>query len=543
MIFALCQTNPTVGAFQSNLALLCRYYHQALEAGADVVVFPELVVTGYPPGDLLYESDFVVTNRQVIEQFASEVSRRPAIVGFVDKVQGRLFNCAALIREGQIRQCYHKLLLPTYDVFDEDRYFTEGASLEVWNISVNGENLRCGIEICEDLWDANYDLKVTRELAQAGAEVIINISASPYHEGRLEDRLELIRGKVAEVKIPFLYCNLVGGQDELIFDGQSLAVAGNGALLAQGQAFEEDLLIVDPFADARIELCSQTREKEIFNALCLGVRDYITKTGFSEVVIGLSGGIDSTLVAAIAAEALGIEKVHGIAMPSKYSSDHSVNDARHLAQNLGIDFRVIPIQPAVDCFEAGLQVHFAGMKRDITEENNQARTRGDILMAFSNKMGWLVLSCGNKTELALGYCTLYGDMVGGLAVISDLSKTDVYALARWINAAAGREIIPGNCLNKAPSAELAPGQVDPFDYDRVSPLVDAIVEGRKGPRELIAQGYDRDLVLDTYRKVHRNEYKRRQAAPGLRVSVRAFGSGRRIPIVNHFDGLNVEKKL
>ncbi len=540
MKFALCQVNPTVGAFRANLDLIRTWYQRAIDQGADVVVFPELVITGYPPGDLLYEGGFVNTNLEMLAKFVRNVSK-PAIVGFIDIEGDDLFNCAALIQDGAIRQVYRKLLLPTYDVFDEDRYFTPGSGPEVWEIDVNGKSIRCGIEICEDLWDDSYPVKVTSELVRAGAEIIVNISASPYHEGRLEDRLSLIRDKVSEVKIPFLYCNLVGGQDELVFDGQSLAVNEHGQLTGQGAAFREDLLLINPITDLPItDLVTFPREQEIFEALCLGVKDYISKVGYHEVVIGMSGGIDSSLVAAIAAEALGPANVHGIAMPSRFSSDHSVNDARQLAENLGIDFKVIPIQPAVDCFEAGLAAEFSGLARDITEENNQARTRGGILMAFSNKMNWLVLSCGNKTELALGYCTLYGDMVGGLAVISDLSKTDVYNLARWINKKAGREIIPENCINKPPSAELSPDQVDPFDYEVVSPLVDAIVEERKAPQELIVQGYDRELVEDIYRKVHRNEYKRRQAAPGIRVSAKAFGSGRRVPIVNHFDGLSVE---
>ncbi|MBC8400769.1 MAG: NAD+ synthase, partial [Candidatus Marinimicrobia bacterium] len=449
---------------------------------------------------------------------------------------------AVLIKDGAIELVYDKLLLPTYDVFDEERYFEAGKEPVVWSLDIRGERLKIGIEICEDLWDDDYPVKVTRVLKEKGADLIINISASPYHEGRLADRLDLIRSKVADIRIPFLYCNLVGGQDELIFDGQSLVVTGSGLLLAQGTAFEQDLLIVDIGTDPlKIELKTMSRLEEIFKALCLGVKDYIRKVGYDDVVIGLSGGIDSTLVACIAAEALGPEHVHGIAMPSRISSDHSINDARQLAANLGIDFRVSPIQSVVDCFESNLQDDFSGLPRDLTEENNQARIRGDILMAYSNKLNWLVLSCGNKTELALGYCTLYGDMVGGLAVISDLSKTDVYALARWINSSTDRLLIPQNCIDKPPSAELSPDQVDPFDYDIVSPLVDAIIEDRQSPRMLIDQGYDRNLVQDIYQKIQRNEYKRRQAAPGLRVSPKAFGSGRRIPIVNHFDGITLEE--
>lgn len=538
---ALCQINPTVGAFRSNLKILNDWYNRSVQQGADLVVFPELSITGYPPSDLLHEGDFVTLNENILQRFAKKVTI-PVIVGYVRSDSGKLFNSAVLIKDGAIELVYDKLLLPTYDVFDEERYFEAGKEPVVWSLDIGGERLKIGIEICEDLWDDDYLVKVTHVLKERGADLIINISASPYHEGRLADRLGLIRRKVADIRIPFLYCNLVGGQDELIFDGQSLVVSGEGRLLAQGKAFLEDLLLVDIGSQSlEIEVRVMEREEEIYQALCLGVRDYIRKVGYSDVVIGLSGGIDSALVACIAAEALGPDCVHGIAMPSRFSSDHSINDARQVAANLGIDFRVAPIQAVVDCFESNLQDDFSGLPRDLTEENNQARIRGNILMAYSNKMNWLVLSCGNKTELALGYCTLYGDMVGGLAVISDLSKTDVYALAHWINSSTDRFLIPQNCIDKPPSAELSPDQVDPFDYDIVSPLVDAIIEDRQSPRMLINQGYDRNLVKDIYQKIQRNEYKRRQAAPGLRVSPKAFGSGRRIPIVNHFDGIRVEE--
>ncbi len=541
MKIALCQINPTVGAFSSNLELLTKWYSRSVKAGAELVVFPELVVTGYPPSDLLHERDFIIQNEKTLSSF-TEIVSVPAIVGCVRQKSGKLYNSAVLIKDGSVRLDYDKLLLPTYDVFDEDRYFTAGKETVVWQLDNNDDSIKIGIEICEDLWDDDYPVKVTQALKEQGADLIINISASPYHEGRLEDRLSLIRKKIADTQIPFFYCNLVGGQDELIFDGQSLIVSGEGRVLAQGKAFQEDFLLVDiDNQPLEVELQVMDREEEIYHGLCLGVRDYIHKVGYQDVIIGLSGGIDSSLVACIAAEALDPQYVHGIAMPSRFSSEHSVNDARQLAENLGIDFKIIPIQSVVDCFEENLKNDFGRLPRDLTEENNQARIRGDILMAFSNKMNWLVLSCGNKTELALGYCTLYGDMVGGLAVISDLSKTDVYNLAGWVNTSARRPVIPGNCITKPPSAELSENQVDPFDYVIVSPLVDAIVEERQTPRMLVKQGYDPKLVQDIYQKVHRNEYKRRQAAPGLRVSPKAFGSGRRIPIVNHFEGITMEE--
>ena len=365
--------------------------------------------------------------------------------------------------------------------------------------------------------------------------MLINISASPYSEGRLIHRSKIILEKVDELKLPFLYCNLVGAQDELIFDGDSIAFSADGECIGQGKAFKEDMLMVD-LSSPKIESINfRRREENMYKALCLGVSDYFMKTSHQEAVIGLSGGIDSAVVACIAAEAIGSENVHGVSLPSKFSSEHSLTDAQELTNNLGIDYRIIPIQDAVEGVERTLYSHFLGMKRDITEENLQARIRGDLLMALSNKLGWLVLSTGNKTELALGYCTLYGDMSGGLAVISDLSKKDVYDLARWINKIHG-DIIPQSSISKPPSAELAPDQVDPFDYEIVSHLVDAIIEDRSSPVELIAKGNDQEIVYDLYHRICKNEYKRRQAAPGLRVSAKAFGAGRRIPIVNHFEG-------
>ena len=537
---ALCQINTTVGAFNSNLQKMRDWYGDAVSKGAELVVFPELSVTGYPPSDLLHEVDFVTANELALKIFAKEVTI-PVIIGYVRSDAGKLYNTAVLINDHEIVDIYDKLLLPTYDVFDEKRYFTAGDSPKIWSLEINSRKYRIGIEICEDLWDDDYPIKVTSELSRLGAELIINISASPFHEGRLTDRYQLIKSKLSATGLPFLYCNLVGGQDELVFDGQSLAIDGAGKLLAQGPAFSEQLMLVDLEQPGQSELIVTSREEELFNALRLGIRDYMRKSGFKDVVIGLSGGIDSTLVACIAAAAAGPEHVHGIAMPSKYSSDHSVEDARQLAKNLGIDFRIVPIQRIVDSLESELAADFAGMERGLTEENNQARVRGDIIMAYSNKLNWLVISCGNKTELALGYCTLYGDMVGGLAAISDLSKTDVYALARWINSSSGKEIVPSNCLAKAPSAELSPNQVDPFDYEIVSPLVDAIVEDRQSTKMLIENGYDHALVLEIYQMVQRNEFKRRQAAPGIRVSPKAFGTGRRVPIVNHYKGTSLEE--
>ena len=535
MKIALCQVNPTVGAFQANKELIFSKYSEAIDNGADLVVFPEMVITGYPIADLLYENGFVEENMAVLGEIADKTTV-PLILGYINKENGNLYNSTAVCTQGKQVYRYDKILLPTYDVFDEHRYFTAGTDLGLCEVDIDGKTVKLGLEICEDLWDEDYDFKVSSELKKAGADCIVNISASPYHELRLNERLQLVKEKVQKTNIPFYYCNLVGGQDELIFDGQSLAVNGNGDLIGLGKIFTDEIIYVDTELSSKIEIPDEDREGEMHHALVLGVKDYFRKTGHTQAVIGLSGGIDSSLVACIAVDALGKDKVHGVSMPSVFSSAHSKDDAQKLAENLGIDYKSIPIPDIVDEYEKALQSHFENTDRNVAEENIQARVRGNLLMALSNKHHWLVLSTGNKTELALGYCTLYGDMSGGLAVISDLSKTDVYALSRWVNINAGCERIPGNCIAKPPSAELAPDQVDPFDYDVVSPLVDAIVEDRKSPAQLTADGYDNALVESVYQKIRINEYKRRQAAPGIRVTKKAFGTGRRMPIVNHYRG-------
>jgi NAD+ synthase (glutamine-hydrolysing) len=535
MKIALCQINTTVGAFNFNKKNILNYYSKAIEQNANIVVFPELTITGYPPQDLLLENGFVDDNLVTLKEIASQ-STIPIIIGFVRKENGRLYNSAALCQDGKIKNTYDKILLPTYDVFDEDRYFENGKIPGIWELKLNDEKVRLGIQICEDLWDREYDTKVSKLQKEKGADLIINISASPYHEGRITERQELIKEKVKDIKIPFLYCNLIGAQDELIFDGESLAYNANCEQIAQGKVFEEDLIIVDTETTIKKEYSVLPSEEKLYNALCLGVKDYFRKTGHSEALIGLSGGIDSALVACIAADALGADNVHGVSMPSHFSSGHSKDDARELANNLKINYDTIAIQSIVNSFETLLKPQFTGTKRNVAEENIQARTRGNILMALSNKFGWMVLSTGNKTEIALGYCTLYGDMSGGLSVISDLSKIDVYRISHWINEVAGYDRIPHSTIDKEPSAELAEDQVDPFDYDIVSPLVDAIIEERKSPKELFESGADEELVMRLYRLIRINEFKRRQAAPGLRVSPKAFGVGRRVPIVNHYQG-------
>ena len=537
MKVSLCQINPTVGAIERNMDLIMKWYQKAVAAGAELTVFPELVLVGYPPQDLLLRRRFLDKAEMALKSIA-EKTTIPMIIGNPMRENGELYNCAFVCGHGEITGHYKKRLLPTYDVFDEDRYFTSGDSTEVIEVKFENKSVKIGMQICEDLWDEDYAYNLVKSLKEKGAECIVNISASPYRVGRLADRSKLIASKVAETALPFFYCNMVGAQDELIFDGQSLAYDGKRNLIGQGPAFEEDIVLVDPENPVPIKLKTVQREQKIYHALVLGVRDYFRKTGYKKAVLGLSGGIDSSLTGCIAVDALGPNNVHGVSMPSRYSSDHSRDDAKTLAKNLGIDYRTISIESIIGEFDESLQESFNGSETGVAEENIQARVRGSLLMALSNKFNWLVLSTGNKTELAMGYCTLYGDMNGGLSVISDLSKTDVYALSRWVNKEAGSERIPINSIEKPPSAELRPNQVDPFDYDVVSPLVSALIEDEKSPIELIAEGADPELIKDISRRIRINEYKRRQAAPGLRVTSKAFGIGRRVPIVNQFDELN-----
>ena len=537
MKVSLCQINPTVGAIERNMDLIMKWYQKAVAAGAELTVFPELVLVGYPPQDLLLRRRFLDKAEMALKSIA-EKTTIPMIIGNPMRENGELYNCAFVCGHGEITGHYKKRLLPTYDVFDEDRYFTSGESTEVIEVEFDNKLVKIGMQICEDLWDEDYACNLAKSLKEKGAECIVNISASPYRAGRLADRSKLIASKVTETALPFFYCNIVGAQDELIFDGQSLAYDGKGNLIGQGPAFKEDIVLVDSANSETIELKTARREQKIYQALVLGVRDYFRKTGYKKAVLGLSGGIDSSLTGCIAVDALGPNNVHGVSMPSRYSSDHSMDDAKTLAKNLGIDYRTISIESIIGRFDESLEEIFNGSETGVAEENIQSRVRGSLLMALSNKFNWLVLSTGNKTELAMGYCTLYGDMNGGLSVISDLSKTDVYALSHWVNEEAGSERIPVSSIEKPPSAELRPDQVDPFDYDVVSPLVSALIEDEKSPTELIAEGADPELIKDISRRIRINEYKRRQAAPGLRVTSKAFGIGRRVPIVNLFDELN-----
>ena len=536
MKIALCQINPTVGAINQNKKIILETYSRAIDLKADVIVFPELAIIGYPPQDLLLRDRFIINAQNALNEIAQK-STIPVILGNTLIEHNKLYNCAFICENGEIVSHYKKRLLPTYDVFDEDRYFSAGNKHCIVELAIDGKNTKIGLQICEDLWDKNYSCDLAKELKESGAEIIINISASPYRVDKLLDRCELIQTKAKDNSIPYIYCNLVGAQDELIFDGQSLAYNENGQLIAQGKSFEEEIVMVDLSLNKPMNLKVVQREEKIYNALVLGVKDYFKKTNHSEAVIGLSGGIDSSLTASIAVEALSKENVHGVSMPSKFSSQHSKDDAKLLSENLGVDYRTISIESIVSSFEQSLKASYNGSESGVAEENIQARARGSIIMALSNKFNWLVLSTGNKTELAMGYCTLYGDMNGGLAVISDLSKTDVYALSKWVNKNAGFERIPLSSIEKPPSAELCLDQVDPFDYNVVSPLVSSLIDDEKSPSELIKEGADPELVKDISNRIRINEYKRRQAAPGLKVTSKAFGMGRRVPIINQYDEL------
>ena len=542
MKVALAQINPTVGDLPGNEARIAAAYKRASEAGADMVVLPELAVTGYPPRDLLAKCSFVDGNLQVLERLAAITGKTAMIVGYVgrsDVRPGREFtNAVALLQHGKIVATRTKTLLPTYDVFDEDRYFEPAT--ENPPVDFNGQKI--GLTICEDVWndedfwrERRYQRNPAMELTSAGAKLIVNASASPWHLGKNRLRREMLSKLAAKMKCPLVYCNVVGGNDELVFDGASLVFNARGELIAEGKMFEEDFLLVDLDSAPPIQYTALPDEEKLYKALVLGLRDYVHKCGFKSALLGLSGGIDSALVAVIAAEALGRENVRGISLPSQYSSQGSLDDARVLAQNLGIRYDVVPIQPMFESAKGQLKEVFAGRTEDTTEENIQARLRAVVLMGMSNKFGSLLLTTGNKSELAVGYCTLYGDMCGGLAVISDVPKTMVYRLARWINR--NREIIPTPSITKAPSAELRPNQTDQDSlppYDVLDAILNAYVVECKSAAEIIKAGFDEATVRRVVRLIDMNEYKRRQAAPGLKVTSKAFGVGRRVPIAQKY---------
>jgi len=539
MKIALLQLNPTVGDLQGNADLIARAVSRV---HADLAVTSELALLGYPPRDLLLNADFIKRSRSVLQDLAGAIaSSPPVLVGMVEPnpsdVGRPLFNSAALLQEGRIVETFHKTLLPTYDVFDEDRYFEPAREPQVLRLG----DAVLGVTICEDIWNdrdfwmrRRYHIDPIEELVAAGAGAIINLSASPFTAGKQKHREAMLSELARKYAIPFIYVNQVGGNDELVFDGRSSFFDGTGRLVARARGFEEDLIIADLQSLTGVLADDDfTLESEIWRALVLGTRDYVRKCGFSRVLLGLSGGIDSSIVAAVASEALGAQNVLGVLMPSPYSSRGSLEDAEALARNLGIRTISIGIADIMKSYDRGLENAFCGLESDVTEENIQARIRGNLLMALSNKYGSLLLTTGNKSELSVGYCTIYGDMSGGLAVISDVPKSTVYRLARWLNASRGRDVIPAPVMTKPPSAELRPGQTDQDSlppYDVLDAILEMYIEQHQSEEEILSQGFDEKTVSRVLRLIKGAEFKRKQAAPGLKVTDRAFGSGWRMPI-------------
>ncbi len=571
---ALAQINPTVGDLEGNFKKIVAYVKKAAKLGADIVAFPEMVIPGYPPEDLLLKPEFIDDNLDYLQKLLPYSKDITIIVGFVDR-QDDIFNAAGVLHRGVLAGVYHKHFLPNYGVFDEDRYFQAGTELPVFLF----QDVRLGINICEDIW---YPGGPTRDQALYGnAEIVINISASPYVVGKGENRFRMMAVRAEDNDVIVAYVNLVGGQDELVFDGNSFIISEEGDLIAHAPPFQESLIVADLHPDnvfnRRLHDPRRRKEKlfipedkiirhiplpnrptsgkskpaiqtlraefpektaEVYEALKLGLRDYVQKNRFHKVLLGISGGIDSALVATIAVDALGKDNVIGVLMPSEFTSRQSLKDARQLVQNLGVQHYEIPITPLYRAFLEQLQPYLKDLPMDITEENLQARIRGNLLMALSNKFGWLVLSTGNKSEISVGYCTLYGDMVGGFSVIKDVPKTLVYELARYRNRLAGRALIPESILSKPPSAELRPGQKDTDalpPYELLDPIVEAYVERDLSYEEIISQGFDPRTVQQVIRLVDGSEYKRRQGAPGIKITHRAFGKDRRFPITNRYN--------
>jgi NAD+ synthase (glutamine-hydrolysing) len=571
MRLALAQINPVVGDLDGNSRLILDGLDAARGEGADLVLFPELAVTGYPPEDLLLRPGFVQAAAQTLAEIAAKVRGIVALVGF-PHFDADLYNACAVCADGEVRAVYRKRFLPNYGVFDEDRYFAPGRELVL--VELGGATV--GLTICEDMWQPGPP---ATDLALAGAELLVNISASPFHIGKEVEREEMLVTRARDNSCFLAFCNAVGGQDELIFDGHSCVLDDEGEVVARATGFEETLLVVDiePQAvigrrlrDVRRRALAREREtapsaavvhvgearmhdhrrhgaiaefepelEQMRLALELGLHDYIAKNGFAEVVLGVSGGIDSAVTAALSAEALGSERVHCVSMPSRYSSEGTRSDARRVAESLGCDFREIPIEPMFEAYSAGLAEHFAGRESDLAEENLQARIRGTLLMALSNKFGWLVIATGNKSELSVGYSTLYGDLAGGFALIKDVYKTDVYRLALHLNERAGRELIPVSTIERAPSAEL---RADQRDEDSLPPypvldrVLEAYVELDRSREELSSDGFDPEVVERAVALIDRAEYKRRQAPPGVRLRPKAFGRDRRTPITNRWRG-------
>src|SRR5262245_28101356 len=572
MRLALAQINTVVGDLDGNRELILSRLAEARDRGAGVVLFPELAVTGYPPEDLLLRPGFVRAAEASLHEIAAETRDVVALVGF-PRFDTDLYNACAVCADGEVKAVYRKRFLPNYGVFDEDRYFAPGRDLLLLEV---GET-RVGITICEDMWQPGPP---ATDLALAGAELLVNISASPFHLGREVEREEMFVTRARDNACFIAFCNAVGGQDELIFDGHSCVLDDEGAVVARSAGFEEDLLVVDVepaevigrrLRDVRRRALAREREsapkadvvhvdaapaenrgrvaakiaefepelEQMRLALELGLRDYVRKNGFADVVVSVSGGIDSAVTAALATEALGAERVHCVSMPSRYSSEGTRADARRLAGSLGCDFREISIEQLVDAFTDALREHFEGRESDLTEENLQARIRGTMLMALSNKFGWLVVAAGNKSELSVGYATLYGDLAGGFALIKDVFKTDVFRLARHLNERADRELIPQSIIDRAPSAELIPGQLDEDTlppYAVLDKVLEAYVELDRSREELSTNGFERDVVDRALAMIARAEYKRRQAPPGVKLRPKAFGRDRRTPITNRWPG-------
>jgi NAD+ synthase (glutamine-hydrolysing) len=556
---ALAQINTTIGDLDGNVARVLDYVERARALGVDIVSFPELTVSGYPPEDLLLRPAFVRDNLEALDAVVKGCRGITAVVGFVDP-DGAIYNSAAVIHDGKLADVYHKQRLPNYGVFDEVRYFRPGQGFSVYTVAGVG----VGVNVCEDIW---FPGDPTEAQAKAGAQVIVNINGSPFHAGKRGFRQEMLATRANDYGVFVCYTNQVGGQDELVFDGGSMVLSPDGELVAQAAMFEEELLVVDltPAEREAVEARPAVRrltlsespaaerpaieprvapalegEAEVYAALVTGTRDYVRKTGFQKVVIALSGGIDSSLVAAVAVDAIGPENVVGVSMPSRYSSEGSISDANGLAERLGIELQIIPIEPAHAAYLEMLEKSFRGEEPGVAEENIQSRIRGNVVMALSNKFGWLVLTTGNKSEFATGYATLYGDMAGGFAVVKDVPKTLVYRLARYRNTWEGGPVIPQSVIDKPPSAELKPDQLDQDTlppYDQLDPILQAYVEEDKNADEIVAMGHDAALVERVIRMVNRNEYKRRQAPPGVKITPRAFGRDRRLPIASRYEGL------
>jgi NAD+ synthetase len=544
MKVAMAQINPTIGDFNGNLSRMIEAIHKAKTLKADLIVFPEMTTTGYPPKDFLDHQDFIQRNLDLCESLIKATTGVAVVCGYIDrndKETGKpLINAGIFFEDGKVRARFSKMLLPTYDVFDETRYFEPAEEPTM----IGFKDERIGLTICEDIWNDRdffprriYQRDPIDELANKEADLIINISASPYYHGKGQFKLQMLRNVAKKYRVPVIYVNQVGGNDDLLFDGCSLALGPDGHLCAQAAEFEEDLVVFDTdrLEGDKRDLPADD-QASILRGLTMGTRDYMMKTGFQRAIVGLSGGIDSSLVLYIAGKAIGRENVTGVAMPSPYSSKESVEDARELSKRLGVEFRIIPITGIFESYLREFKSNFQDLAQDVTEENIQARIRGNLLMALSNKFGALVLSTGNKSEIAVGYCTLYGDMSGGLAVISDVPKTMVYDLVRYINTT--EKAIPERVLTKPPSAELRPNQIDQDSlppYEILDTILDHYIENKKGPDSIVKLGFNPEVVKQVIGMVDRNEYKRKQAPIGLKITSKAFGHGRRYPIAHGYN--------